>query len=188
MSDSELSEVGNLPTDAKITDCLQKVVRDGLKADEDITINVARSRAEQALGLDAGFFKNKSTWKAKSKEIIQAAVEDPISPAKSKKSAPRAKAKAGTKRKSDEAQPKKKRQKKAVTPPESDEDEGEVAAASGNEDGAKCPAPEQRARVSQTTVAEHGEDEEPEDKILARQNKADAVSYTHLTLPTKRIV
>ncbi|KAK4574109.1 hypothetical protein LTR86_001870 [Recurvomyces mirabilis] len=176
MSDSELSEAVDLPTDVKITQCLQQVVRDGLKADEDITINLARSRAEKVLRLDADFFKNNPTWKAKSKEIIQATVEDPKSPVRPKKSAPKAKAKpaakAGTKRKSDEAQPKKKRQKKAVTPPESDEedddddneedDENEMTLESESEDRAKSSAPASKAKVSRKTSVGDSEDEEPE--------------------------
>ncbi|KAK3672167.1 hypothetical protein LTR78_007920 [Recurvomyces mirabilis] len=177
MSDSELSEAVDLPTDAKITECLQQVVRDGLKADEDITINLARSRAEKALALDAEFFKNNTTWKSKSKEIIQATVEDRQSPVKPKKSVPKAKAKpapkAGTKRKSDEAQPKTKRQKKAVAPPESDEDDDEVAADSEIEDGAKSPAPASNAKVSKKTSVGDSEDEEPkaDDSALSEPPK-----------------
>ena len=57
MSDSELSSSTNLPADSQIEQALRKVVRDALKADEEITVNLARTRAEQELGLDTGFFK-----------------------------------------------------------------------------------------------------------------------------------
>ena len=88
-----------------------------MKADEVITVNLARTRAEHELGLDAGFFKNDGEWKVRSKDFVSAVVEEPESPEKPKKSAPKPKpkpaAKVSTKRKSEEAQPVKKRQKKA---------------------------------------------------------------------------
>lgn len=132
MSDSELSTPANLPADAEIEQCLRRVVRDALKADEEMTTNRARTLAEEELGLDTGFLKDNAEWKQRSKDIVSAAVNEPESPEKPKKSAPKPKAepaaKAGMKRKSEESQPRKKRQKKAATPVSDEEDvEDEVA-------------------------------------------------------------
>ncbi|KAK5129408.1 hypothetical protein LTR08_003295 [Meristemomyces frigidus] len=150
MSDSELSTPSNLPADSQIEQALRNVVRDALKANEVITTNLARSRAERDLGLDAGFLKNDGEWKKRSKDIISAAVEEPESPEKPKTSAPKAKpaAKASAKRKSNEPQPAKKRQKKADIATSSEtvvadeEDEGEAPAAKSkkNSTGAKKAA------------------------------------------------
>ncbi|KAF2772600.1 hypothetical protein EJ03DRAFT_266582, partial [Teratosphaeria nubilosa] len=118
------STAANVPHDAAIEQCLRRVVRDALKNDMEMTVKKARAHAEEELALDAGFFKDTPAWKERSKDIITAAVEDPSSPEKAQKNAskPTAKAKAGTKRKSDDAQPVKKRQKKAA-PPASDEED-----------------------------------------------------------------
>lgn len=129
MTDSDLSNSANFPGDANIEKTLRQVVRDALGRDETITVNLARSRAEVDLGLDAGFLKDDATWKRRSKQIISAAVEDPPSPEKRKKSAPEPKskivAKVGIKRKFDEPLPKQKRRKNSIilASDEVDEDE-----------------------------------------------------------------
>ena len=99
-SDGDLSTPTNIPADSDIEQCLRRIVRDAVKKDEEISVNLARSRTEVELGLDSGFFKNNDHWKQKSKELINGAVEEPESPERPKKGAP--KPKAGTKRKSDE--------------------------------------------------------------------------------------
>ncbi|KAK0323148.1 hypothetical protein LTS16_010845 [Friedmanniomyces endolithicus] len=146
MSDSELSSLANMPADAQIEDCIRRVVRKLSKADEVITLRIARTRAETELGLDTGFLKGDDTWNGRSKNIIQAAIEEPLSPelpkksvakkTESKKSAPKPKAEVAprTKRKSDEPLPRTKRQKKAATP-ESDEEISDGSEESGRSDG-----------------------------------------------------
>ncbi|KAK5684260.1 hypothetical protein LTS10_004124 [Elasticomyces elasticus] len=139
MSDSELSSAGNAPADAQIEECLRRIVRDALKADADMTVRIARSQAETELGLDAGFFKDDAKWKGRSKEIIEAAVEEPLSPEQPKKAAPKkaapkpkaapkTKAAPSKKRKSDEPIPKAKRSKKTASEVEdSDEEVSELS-------------------------------------------------------------
>ncbi|KYG41616.1 hypothetical protein M433DRAFT_53324, partial [Acidomyces richmondensis BFW] len=105
-----------IPAEAEIEQCLRRVVQVALENDEQITVNLARSRAEVELGLDAGFFKNNAAWKQRSKRVISLAAEEPTSPgdAKTDASTPKPVAKKGTKRKSSESQPTKKRLKSAV--------------------------------------------------------------------------
>lgn len=65
-----------MPSAIEITSCLRSVVRVGLAKGDTVTVNTARAQAELELKLDQGFFKNDESWKSKSKEIIQQAVED----------------------------------------------------------------------------------------------------------------
>ena len=112
MSDSDdLSTPANLPADSEIEDCLRSVVRDANKNEEDITINLARSRAERELGLDAGFLKENDQWKRRSKDLINAAVEELPSPEQSQSS--KLPSKPSSKRKSEELQGKRKRLKRS---------------------------------------------------------------------------
>ncbi|KAK3109836.1 hypothetical protein LTR53_016485 [Teratosphaeriaceae sp. CCFEE 6253] len=127
MSDSGLSTAASPPADSRIEQCLRRIVRDALKADEEITISLARTRAETELGLDADFLKNDDTWKRRSKDLIRAAVDDPQSPEKARESAPKL---ANKKRKSDEPPPTTKRRKQSVTP----QSEGAVSDASESAD------------------------------------------------------
>lgn len=106
MSDSE----ADVPSDKLIEQSLHRIVREAISKEEDITINLARARAEKDLGLEESFFKDSIAWKARSKEIINRAVEASASPERPKKTAP---AKAGAKRKSEEKQPVRKRIKKS---------------------------------------------------------------------------
>jgi hypothetical protein len=159
MSDSELSTPADIPADSEIEQCLRRIVRDALEKDENITTNSVRSKGETQLGLDAGFFKDNADWKARSKNIISAAVDEPESPeAPKKKPAAKAKpkpaAKAGTKRKSDEAQPKSKRQKKAAPPVSEDDEEGD----GDGDDDEEQP----KASSSKRSKKAASDDEEPE--------------------------
>jgi hypothetical protein len=116
MSDSELSDAPDAqPNDSTLESTLRRVVRDALKSGDDITVRIARTRAEEELGLDADFFKQ-DAWKERSKNIINAAVEEPDSPVKPKP-------KAGRKRKSEEPveKPKKRVRKSAVVESEDDD-------------------------------------------------------------------
>ena len=143
MSDSDdLSTPADLPPDAEIEQCLRRVVRDAIKQDEEITIKIARTRAETELALESGFLKDNEQWKPRSKDLINAAVQDPASPEQPKKSAPKPKlaAKAGTKRKSDETQPKKKRQKKSASPVLDSEDDEESVNGAAQDSKASEPA------------------------------------------------
>ncbi|KAI7233940.1 hypothetical protein KC330_g5077 [Hortaea werneckii] len=130
MSDSEGSEVRNVPDEASIEQCLRRTVRDAIKSEEEVTVNSTRIRVEEQLGLGAGFFKGSDEWKQRSKEVINAAVEEPDSPIASKKTGTKPKPQRGSKRKSEDAEdePRKgrgqKRTKKSVTPA-SDAEESE---------------------------------------------------------------
>jgi len=106
MSGSE----ADMPSDEVIEQSLHRIVREAISKGGDITINLARSRAEKDLGLEESFFKDSVAWKARSKEIINRAVEASASPEKPKKTVP---AKAGAKRKSEGKQPVRKRVKKS---------------------------------------------------------------------------
>ncbi|KAI6894118.1 hypothetical protein KC318_g4893 [Hortaea werneckii] len=129
MSDSEGFEARNMPDEASIEQCLRRTVRDAIKSEEEVTVNSTRIRVEERLGLGAGFFKGSDEWKQRSKEVINAAVEEPDSPTASKKTGPKPKPR-GSKRKSEDAEdePRKgrgqKRTKKSVTPA-SDAEESE---------------------------------------------------------------
>lgn len=127
MSDSELSDAPPArPDDSVLASTLRRVVRDALKKSEELTVRIARSRAEEELGLESDFFK-KDEWKDRSKEIINAAVEEPSSPVKEKP-------KAGRKRKSEEPAEKPKKRAKKSPVMESDEDELEEEE-EGDEEG-----------------------------------------------------
>ncbi|CAK1367366.1 hypothetical protein CB0940_10658 [Cercospora beticola] len=161
MSDSELSTAAARPSDDQIEACLKRVTRIGMKEDA-FTVNKARIAAEQELGLEAGFFKHDPTWKARSKEIVELAVDEP-SPEKPKKPAPKPAPKAGRKRKSDEAPEQKKRPTKKARKQESEDDlddeESEAQVTPSDEDDdfseatpvkkpqAKRKAPKKRAKA-----------------------------------------
>lgn len=116
MSDSELSDAPSAPPDnATLESSLRRVVRDAIKSGDEITVRIARTRAEEELGLDTDFFKQ-DDWKERSKEIISAAVDEPESPVKPKP-------KAGRKRKSEEPveKPKKRARKSPVVESEDDD-------------------------------------------------------------------
>lgn len=179
MSDSELSTPANIPSDAEIEQCLRRVVRDALKNEEEITTNSARTRAEKLLGLETGFLKDNVVWKQKSKDIVTAAVTEPDSPVKTKKSAPKSKpaAKAGIKRKSDESQTKTKRRKKEI--PASDdlvddeeavdlEEDGEQPALDAEDDDEKHDA---RGKVVKPEAEPNDEDEDEDEPLNAADHK-----------------
>ncbi|WPH04006.1 Hypothetical protein R9X50_00689000 [Acrodontium crateriforme] len=125
MSDSDdLSTPGNLPSNAVIENCLKQVVRNALKKGDEITVRIARSLAENELGLDADFLKDNVEWKTKSKDIITATATEPNASPSPEPVEPKSRAKAGRKRGSEDTQPARKRQKKVdVTDSEDLEDE-----------------------------------------------------------------
>lgn len=141
MSDSELSDAPAhaTPSDATLETELRRVVRDALKHDEDITVRIARARVEEQLGLEADFFKN-DEWKERSKNIINAAVEEPDSPVKTKP-------KAGRKRKSEEpaGKPTKKPKKSAVVESDDDNEMDESMAEEEEEEEEEKPKRKPRA-------------------------------------------
>jgi hypothetical protein len=71
MSDSE----ADIPSEASITRALRDVVISIHTSgnSDDLTVKRVRTRAEEELGLPAGFFKNHD-WKQKSHELIHEAV------------------------------------------------------------------------------------------------------------------
>lgn len=62
--------------DTKIEKTLRKVVLEAKRNGEDVSINAARGRTEEKLGLEAGFLKA-GEWKGRSKAIIHAAFAEP---------------------------------------------------------------------------------------------------------------
>ncbi|KAI6864267.1 hypothetical protein KC338_g5519 [Hortaea werneckii] len=161
MSDSEGSEAGNMPDEASIEQCLRRTVRDAIKSEEEVTVNSTRTRVEEQLGLGAGFFKGSDEWKQRSKEVINAAVEEPDSPITSKKTAPKPKPQRGSKRKSEDAEdePKKgrgqKRAKKSATPP-SDVEESEP------EEDEEQPSVKAKPNPRSKNTSKGDEEEQPE--------------------------
>lgn len=77
MSDSDLSDAPSapLPPDSELEQALRKQVRDALKTGDDaaITVSSTRKAAEEALGLEVGFYKNSAKWKEESKRIVHEA-------------------------------------------------------------------------------------------------------------------
>jgi hypothetical protein len=73
MSDSEPAD---LPSDAAISRTLRDTVIAIHKSGntDDLTVKRVRARAEQELGLPAGFLKTNSQWKQKSHDQIHEAV------------------------------------------------------------------------------------------------------------------
>lgn len=74
MSDSSLSSV--TPSQAALERALRNAVERVYKLGnlEELTVKRIRAAAEQDLDLEEGFFKTDSTWKEKSKDIIQSEV------------------------------------------------------------------------------------------------------------------
>ena len=80
MSDSDLSDAprsASIPSDSELEQALRTQVRDALKAgngdDVSITVSAMRKAAEEALGLDTGFYKSDEKWKEESKRIVHEA-------------------------------------------------------------------------------------------------------------------
>ena len=77
MSDSDLSDAPSapLPPDSEIEQALRKQVRDARKTGDEslITVSTMRKAAEEALGLEVGFYKNNEKWKEESKRIVHEA-------------------------------------------------------------------------------------------------------------------
>lgn len=73
MSDSD---TGNLPSEATISRALRDTVIAIHKSGntDDLTVKRVRTRAEEQLGLPAGFLKTDTSWKRKSHNLIHEAV------------------------------------------------------------------------------------------------------------------
>lgn len=154
MSDSELSDAPNAPpNDAIIESTLRRIVRDAIKDGQEITVRIARTRAEEELGLDEGFLKG-DTWKDRSKEIISAAVEEPESPVKEKP-------KAGRKRKSEEPAEKPKKKAKQSPVIDSDQEEEEEEKPKAKAKPKSKPKPKASARKSPVVNSDEEPDDEP---------------------------
>lgn len=74
MSDSSLSSV--TPSQAALEQALRNAVQRVYKLGhlEELTVKRIRAAAEQDLDLEEDFFKTDSTWKGKSKKIIESEV------------------------------------------------------------------------------------------------------------------
>ena len=80
MSDSDLSDAprsASIPSDSELEQALRRQVRNALEEgngdDASITVSSMRKAAEEALGLDAGFYKSDEKWKEESKRIVHEA-------------------------------------------------------------------------------------------------------------------
>lgn len=70
--DVKLLTVATMPTDAEYEASLRNAVREHYaNPEEEATVRSMRTKSEQDLGLDEGFYKNDDVWKDKSKQIIQ---------------------------------------------------------------------------------------------------------------------
>lgn len=118
MSESEPDVA--LPNDQTIEDALRSVVREATKRDEAVTVKSARAAAEERLGLDSGYLKDDVEWKQRSADIIRAAFDEPASPEVPAKKP--VKAKAGAKRKSDDADGKQLKKRRKAAAADSEED------------------------------------------------------------------
>jgi hypothetical protein len=76
MSESDLSDVppsASFPSDSELEYALRKQVREALQTGQDdgaITVASMRKAAEEALGLEEGFYKKNEKWKEESKRIV----------------------------------------------------------------------------------------------------------------------
>lgn len=139
------------------------------------------------MGLDAGFFKHDPLWKAKSKEVIQIAVdggplaEEAELPAKAKPAAG-----AGTKRKSDTAPAKKQQPRKRLRKSESedelsepdldDDDDDEAQATPSDDDdfsdakpAKKAPAKRRATQKKAKVVSDEESDAKPQRKAPVKR-------------------
>ncbi len=80
MSDSDLSDAprsASIPSDSELEQALRTQVCKALKAgngdDASITVSSMRKAAEEALSLNAGFYKSDERWKEESKRIVHEA-------------------------------------------------------------------------------------------------------------------
>lgn len=79
MSESDLSDAPqstSIPPDSELEQALRSEVRNALKVgnnDPPITVASIRRVAEEALGLEAGFYKKNERWKEESKRIVHEA-------------------------------------------------------------------------------------------------------------------
>lgn len=78
MSDSDISDAPtpSTPSDSELERALREQVRNAIKAGKDdasITVSSMRKAAEEALGLEAGFYKKSERWKEESKRIVHEA-------------------------------------------------------------------------------------------------------------------
>lgn len=187
MSDSELSRSA-VPDDVTLERTLRQVIRNALKNSEEITVNSARTAAEAQLGLDSAFFKSTPAWKDRSKNIINAAVEeadDASSPERSKKSASKSKpavAKAGAKRKSESraSDSKSKRRKESPTPDQDDDEDGVPSdhVSDEYEEPEPVKAPKKKAPPKKPTKKGRTKEEDEDDveKEAGGPKKAQGVS------------
>jgi hypothetical protein len=179
MSDSDLSSPAPTPTpdNDHLEQCLQRVARHLLKSEDELTVNKTRVAVEKELGLSENFFKNHATWKARSKEIVQAVVEEDA-----EEEVPRKSAEPPRKRKSDEPPPRKTSSKKA----RKDDSDRESKKPSGHDDsddggehsGDSHPPPvtkgpaKKRAPVKRKSAAKSTSDGEEEHSPAKAKRKA----------------
>ncbi|KAI5363968.1 Putative HIRA-interacting protein [Septoria linicola] len=197
MSDSDSDELSNaaaLPADDQIEQCLKRVTRKIISTGH-VTTNKARDAAEQELGLDAGFFKQHDTWKARSKEIVELVVnEDEPSPEKARPKPKPAKpaAKAGRKRKSDEAPVQKPQPRKKARKNDSEDDldaEESEAEATPDDDGDFSEAtPVEKAPAKRKAAKKKAPSASDEEEEFKQQKKAPAKRKAEATKAAEKVV
>lgn len=169
MSDSEdLSSAPNIPADVEIEQCIRTVVREAVKKDETVTVKLARTRAEEKLGLEEGFLKDNAQWKQRSKDLISATFDEPPSPEVKRAKPP---PKAGTKRKSDEPQPSSKKARKSAAKHSEDETVDNAGDRSDVDDSEDTPA---NGKTNQGDSSGDASDPEEEGQPKTESRKIDA--------------
>ncbi|KAI4213460.1 MAG: hypothetical protein LQ351_003960 [Letrouitia transgressa] len=79
----------NVPSAAALEKALRQAFRKVLKSNpDDVTVRKVRNAAEQALGLDNGFFKEHNEWNKRSKDLIHDEVEAQDGPPSSQDAPP----------------------------------------------------------------------------------------------------
>ncbi|KAF4547441.1 Hypothetical protein D9617_42g090280 [Elsinoe fawcettii] len=151
-----------MPDDEDIENALREAVKAIHREGEEVTVNKARTTAEEELGLETGYFKSHDQWKTRSKDIIQEAHEQlDASPEKSvkkpSKPKPAAKPKPPAKRtKAPAGQKTRKRQKKDESESEPDEVLSDSATASDESEVETPPKPATSKKAKKSTASEDG--------------------------------
>ncbi|KAL8907853.1 MAG: hypothetical protein Q9207_001177 [Kuettlingeria erythrocarpa] len=80
MSNSDASSDNAATSDARLESALREAVEKTFRTDpEQLTLKRLRSKVEQDLGLEEGFFKSNTTWNTRSKEVAQELNQPPSS-------------------------------------------------------------------------------------------------------------
>ncbi|KAF2227907.1 hypothetical protein BDZ85DRAFT_255084 [Elsinoe ampelina] len=148
------------PADEDIESALRQAVDAIVSRGEELTVNKARTEAEEELGLEAGYFKAHDHWKDRSKTIIQKAHQEsesppPKEPAKKTTNAkatakPKAEPKPTKKRATAATDKPRKRQKKSKV--ESEEELSDAASPSDESEEEDSPQPVPKKKADKPVI------------------------------------